>query len=155
MTLLQWHSQIVSGSDFHIGVSRTDVEPDFDLQKFMFHSERTNGLVSTMVASVVKCWTNLPLQSFLHIFVEWSMISFLPNSMLEPPAKVSLSAEVRMRAEYNIKEKRKLRAVVEEKDILLKAKGEEVQSESAVACEGSKSRGAIRLRTFDTPILHL
>ncbi|GKG01122.1 hypothetical protein Tco_0305827, partial [Tanacetum coccineum] len=42
--------------------------------------------------------------------------------------QVSLSAEVRMRAEYNIKEKRKLRAIVEEKDILLKAKGEEVDS---------------------------
>ncbi|GKC46770.1 hypothetical protein Tco_1064492 [Tanacetum coccineum] len=40
--------------------------------------------------------------------------------------QISLSAEVRMHAEYNIKEKRKLRAVVEEKDILLKAKGEEV-----------------------------
>ncbi|GJV82205.1 hypothetical protein Tco_1518075 [Tanacetum coccineum] len=53
--------------------------------------------------------------------------SHYPNSKLEPPP-ISLSAEVRMRAEYNIKEKRKLRAVVEEKDILLKAKGEEVDS---------------------------
>ncbi|GJW38241.1 hypothetical protein Tco_0064086 [Tanacetum coccineum] len=42
--------------------------------------------------------------------------------------QVSLSAEVRMRAKYNIKEKRKLRDVVEEKDILLRAKGEEVDS---------------------------
>ncbi|GKE74174.1 hypothetical protein Tco_1536215 [Tanacetum coccineum] len=33
-----------------------------------------------------------------------------------------------MRAEYNIKEKRKLRAIVKEMDILLKAKGEEVDT---------------------------
>ncbi|GJS29036.1 hypothetical protein Tco_0489656 [Tanacetum coccineum] len=42
--------------------------------------------------------------------------------------QISLSAEVRMRAEYNIKEKRRLKAIVEEKDILLKTKGEEIDS---------------------------
>ncbi|GKF31200.1 hypothetical protein Tco_0100998, partial [Tanacetum coccineum] len=36
--------------------------------------------------------------------------------------QMSLSAEVRMRAEYNIREKRKLKSVVEEKDKLLKAR---------------------------------
>ncbi|GKB12286.1 hypothetical protein Tco_0846209 [Tanacetum coccineum] len=36
-----------------------------------------------------------------------------------------------MRAEYNIKEKRRLKAVVEEKDMLLKTKGKEIDSLSA------------------------
>nr|GFD45669.1 hypothetical protein [Tanacetum cinerariifolium] len=38
--------------------------------------------------------------------------------------QMSLSAEVRMRAEYNIGEKRRLNSIVEEKDALLKAKDE-------------------------------
>ncbi|GJR64575.1 hypothetical protein Tco_0010640 [Tanacetum coccineum] len=61
--------------------------------------------------------------------------------------QISLSAEVRMRAEYNIKEKRKLRAVVEEKDILLKAKGEEVDSLKAqLLVKEAEAAEAIRLR---------
>ncbi|GJS07922.1 hypothetical protein Tco_0364718 [Tanacetum coccineum] len=62
--------------------------------------------------------------------------------------QVSLSAKVRMRAEYNIKEKRKLRAVVEEKDILLRAKGEEVDSLKAqLLVKEAEAAEAIHLRT--------
>ncbi|GJT27510.1 hypothetical protein Tco_0907785 [Tanacetum coccineum] len=62
--------------------------------------------------------------------------------------QVSLSAEVRMHAEYNIKEKRKLRAVVEEKDILLRAKGEEVDILKAqLLMKEAETAEAIRLRT--------
>ncbi|GJZ38864.1 hypothetical protein Tco_0585427 [Tanacetum coccineum] len=38
-----------------------------------------------------------------------------------------LSAEVRMRAKYNIKERRRLKSVVEKQDELLKAKDEEIE----------------------------
>nr|GEV27987.1 hypothetical protein [Tanacetum cinerariifolium] len=41
--------------------------------------------------------------------------------------QMSLSAEVRMRAEYNIRKKRRLKSVVEEKDQLLKARDEEIK----------------------------
>ncbi|GJX40383.1 hypothetical protein Tco_0255373 [Tanacetum coccineum] len=40
---------------------------------------------------------------------------------------LSLSSEVRMRAEYNILEKRKWRSLAEEKDILLEAKDKEIE----------------------------
>ncbi|GJU98192.1 hypothetical protein Tco_1327463 [Tanacetum coccineum] len=40
---------------------------------------------------------------------------------------LSLSSEVRMRAEYNISEKRKWRSLAEEKDILLEAKNKEIE----------------------------
>ncbi|GJY42230.1 hypothetical protein Tco_0429500 [Tanacetum coccineum] len=40
--------------------------------------------------------------------------------------QMSLSAEVRMRAEYNIRERRRLKSVVEEKDALLKVRDEEI-----------------------------
>ncbi|GKF64695.1 hypothetical protein Tco_0188143, partial [Tanacetum coccineum] len=88
----------VSGSDFLIGGIRTVVEPHFDLQKF-FASIR--GMEHD------------------QLFTEFNV---------GVGRYISLSAEVRMRVEYNIKEKRKLRAVVEEKDILLKAKGEKVDN---------------------------
>nr|GEV71406.1 hypothetical protein [Tanacetum cinerariifolium] len=41
---------------------------------------------------------------------------------------ISLSADVRTRAEYNIKEKRRLKSVVEEKDLLLKSRCDEIES---------------------------
>ncbi|GKC57174.1 hypothetical protein Tco_1084772 [Tanacetum coccineum] len=61
--------------------------------------------------------------------------------------QISLSAEVRMRAEYNIKEKRRLKAVVEEKDMLLKTKGEEIDSLSArLLLKEAEAAEAIHLR---------
>nr|GEX56758.1 transposase (putative), gypsy type [Tanacetum cinerariifolium] len=42
--------------------------------------------------------------------------------------QMSLSVEVRMRAEYNIREKRRLESVVEEKNQLLKARDEEINN---------------------------
>nr|GEW88628.1 hypothetical protein [Tanacetum cinerariifolium] len=42
--------------------------------------------------------------------------------------RMSLSAEVRMRANYNIRESKRLNSVIEEKDALLKAKDEEIDS---------------------------
>nr|GEY35327.1 hypothetical protein [Tanacetum cinerariifolium] len=41
---------------------------------------------------------------------------------------ISLSAKVRMHVEYNIKEKRRLKSVVEEKDSLLKSRCDEIES---------------------------
>ncbi|GJY43374.1 hypothetical protein Tco_0431587 [Tanacetum coccineum] len=108
----------VSGSDFLIGGIRTVVEPDFDLQKF-FASIR--GMEHD------------------QLFTEFNVGA---------ARQVSLSVKVRMRVEYNIKEKRKLRAVVEEKDILLKAKVEEVDSLKAqLLVKEAEATEAICLRT--------
>ncbi|GKB26515.1 hypothetical protein Tco_0865916, partial [Tanacetum coccineum] len=61
--------------------------------------------------------------------------------------QIYLSVEVRMRAEYNIKEKRRLKAVVEEKDILLKTKGEEIDSLNAqLLLKEAEAAKAIHLR---------
>ncbi|GKD10029.1 hypothetical protein Tco_1189714 [Tanacetum coccineum] len=119
----------VSGSDFLIGGIRTVVEPDFDLQKvYVPQWSVTNG--SRLDDSHVCCemldefappkfFASIRGMEHDQLFTEFNVGA---------ARHISLSAEVRMRAEYNIKEKRKLRAVVEEKDILLKAKGEEVDS---------------------------
>ncbi|GKF02640.1 hypothetical protein Tco_0029563, partial [Tanacetum coccineum] len=136
----------VSGSDFLIGGIRTVVEPDFDLQKvYVPQWSVTNG--SRLDNSRV-CHEMLdefaPLKFFVSIrgmehdqlFVEFNVGA---------AHQVSLSAEVRMRAEY--KEKRKLRVVVEEKDILLRAKGEEVNSLKAqLLVKEAEAVEAIRLR---------
>ncbi|GJW61614.1 hypothetical protein Tco_0110949 [Tanacetum coccineum] len=61
--------------------------------------------------------------------------------------QVSLSAEVRMRAEYNIKEKRKLKTVVDEHVDLLKVREGEIESLRAqLLLKGAKAAKAIRLR---------
>nr|GEW86367.1 hypothetical protein [Tanacetum cinerariifolium] len=61
--------------------------------------------------------------------------------------QMSLSAEVRMRAEYNIREKRRLKSVVEEKNQLLKAKDEEIKNlKVQLLLKEATAAEAIRLR---------
>nr|GEU79109.1 putative ribonuclease H-like domain-containing protein [Tanacetum cinerariifolium] len=59
---------------------------------------------------------------------------------------MSLSAEVRMRAEYNVKQKRRLKSVVESQGELLKAREEEIESLKArLLLKEAKAMEAIRL----------
>nr|GEV28962.1 hypothetical protein [Tanacetum cinerariifolium] len=61
--------------------------------------------------------------------------------------QISSNAEVRMRAEYNIREKKKLRAVVDEQAELLKVKDGEIGSLKAqLLLKKAKAKEAIRLR---------
>ncbi|GKE01620.1 hypothetical protein Tco_1389603, partial [Tanacetum coccineum] len=61
--------------------------------------------------------------------------------------QMSLSAEVRMRAEFNIREKRRLCSLVEEKDSLLKARDEEIKSLKAqLLVKEKEAAEAIHLR---------
>ncbi|GJS36545.1 hypothetical protein Tco_0534927 [Tanacetum coccineum] len=71
-----------------------------------------------------------------------------PDSDLQKAARqMSLSAEVRMRTEYNIKEKRRLKSVVEEKDVLLMARDEEIENLKArLLLKEAEATKAIRLR---------
>ncbi|GKA11988.1 hypothetical protein Tco_0691534 [Tanacetum coccineum] len=108
----------VFGSDFLIGGIRTVVEPDFDLQKVYVPqwcitngSRLDNGCVCHEMLdefAPLKFFASIRGMEHDHLFTEFNVGA---------ARKVSLSAEVRMCAEYNIKEKRKLRVVVEEKDI--------------------------------------
>nr|GEV66872.1 hypothetical protein [Tanacetum cinerariifolium] len=67
-----------------------------------------------------------------------------PDSDLQ---KISLNAEVRMRAEYNIRDKRKIRVVVDEQGELLKAKDGEIESLKAqLLLKEAKAAKVIRLR---------
>nr|GEV41432.1 putative transposase (putative), gypsy type [Tanacetum cinerariifolium] len=65
----------------------------------------------------------------------------------DPNAGMSLSAEVKMCAEYNIKEKRRLKSAVEEKDELLKSKDKEIENLKAqIDLKEAEAAEAIRLR---------
>nr|GEX28677.1 hypothetical protein [Tanacetum cinerariifolium] len=69
-----------------------------------------------------------------------------PDSDLQK-VYISLNVEVRMCAEYNIREKRKLRVVVDEQGELLKAKDEEIESLKAqLLLKEAEAAEAIRLR---------
>nr|GEU74321.1 hypothetical protein [Tanacetum cinerariifolium] len=60
--------------------------------------------------------------------------------------QMSLSAVVRMRAEYNIKEKRRLKFAIEEKDELLKARDREIENiKSHIVLKKAEATEAIRL----------
>ncbi|GKC80215.1 hypothetical protein Tco_1130989, partial [Tanacetum coccineum] len=113
----------VSGSDFLVGGIRTVVDPEFDLQKvYVPQWSVTNGsrlddgrVCREMLDEFAppKFFASIRGMEHDQLFTEFNVGA---------ARQISLSAEVRMRAEYNIKEKRRLKAVVEEKDILLKTK---------------------------------
>ncbi|GJY90030.1 reverse transcriptase domain-containing protein, partial [Tanacetum coccineum] len=138
----------VSGSDFLVGGIRTVVDPEFDLQKvYVPQWSVTNGsclddgrVCREMLDEFAppKFFASIRGMEHDQLFTEFNVGT---------ARQISLSAEVRMRAEYNIKEKRRLKAVVEEKDMLLKTKGEEIDSLSAqLLLKEAEAAEAIHLR---------
>ncbi|GJV92298.1 hypothetical protein Tco_1540111 [Tanacetum coccineum] len=86
--------------------------------------------------------TVISLDTDLHkaYVPQWSVTNGAARQM-------SLSAEVRMRAEYNIRERRRLNSVMEEKNSLLKARDEEVKSLKAqLLVKEAKDAKVVHLR---------
>ncbi|GJU07707.1 hypothetical protein Tco_1124137 [Tanacetum coccineum] len=81
---------------------------------------------------------------------EVSSLSLADNDIPESGAarQMSLSAEVTMRAEYNIRERRRLNSVVEEKNSLLKARDVEIETLKArLLVKEAEAVEAIRLQS--------
>ncbi|GKD81044.1 hypothetical protein Tco_1347883 [Tanacetum coccineum] len=114
--------------DFIVGGIRTVVSPDTDIQKvYVPQWSVTNG-------------SRLDDGRTCREMVD----EFAPPRAAR---QMSLSAEVRIRAEFNIREKRRLSAVVEEKNLLLKTRDEEVANLKAqLLVKEAKATKAIRLR---------
>nr|GEV77413.1 hypothetical protein [Tanacetum cinerariifolium] len=109
----------LTDSDFLVCAIRTVINPDTDLQKVYFF------------ASIRKMEHD-------QLFTEFNV---------RAARQMSLSAEVRMRAEYNVKEKRRLKYVVESQGKLLKAREEEIRSLKArLLLKKAEAAKAIRLR---------
>ncbi|GJS20440.1 gypsy type transposase [Tanacetum coccineum] len=137
----------VSSSDFLIGGIHIVVEPNFDLHKvYVPQWSVTNGSRLNDGRVCREMLEEFAPPKFFASIREMEHDQLFTEFNVGAARQVSLSAEVRMRAEYNIKEKRKLRVVVEEKDILLKAKGEEVDSLKAqLLVKEAEAAKAIRL----------
>ncbi|GJY04491.1 hypothetical protein Tco_0370431 [Tanacetum coccineum] len=138
----------VSGSEFLIGGIRTVVDPDFDLQKvYVPQWSVTNG---SRLDDGRVCREMLdefaPLKFFASIR-EMKHDQLFTEFNVGAARKISLSAEVRMRAENNIKEKRRLRSVVDEQTKLLKVRDGEIENLKAqLLLKEAEAAEAIRLR---------
>ncbi|GKC22772.1 hypothetical protein Tco_1024922 [Tanacetum coccineum] len=137
-----------TGSDFLVGGIRTVIDPDSDLQKvYIPQWNVTNGprlddggvcrgMVDEFAPS--KFFASIRGMEHDQLFNKFNA---------RAASQISLRAKVRMRAEYNIKEKRRLKSVVKEKDVLLKARDEEIENLMAqLLLKEAEAAKAIRLR---------
>ncbi|GJV31126.1 hypothetical protein Tco_1391526 [Tanacetum coccineum] len=137
-----------TGSDFIVGGIRTVVNLDTDIQKvYIPQWSVTNGsrlddgrTCREMVDEFVppRFFSSICGMEHDQLFTEFNVGA---------ARQMSLSAEVRMRAEFNIREKRRLSAIVEEKNLLLKTRDEEVANLKAqLLVKEAEATEAIRLR---------
>nr|GEU73308.1 hypothetical protein [Tanacetum cinerariifolium] len=120
-----------TGSDFLVGGIRTIVDPDSSLQRvYVPLWNVTNGfcmdvggvyreMVDEFVPPPHKFFASIHRMEHDQLFTEFNVGA---------ARQISLSAKVRMHVEYNIKEKRRLKSVVREKDSLLKSRCDEIES---------------------------
>ncbi|GJV38542.1 hypothetical protein Tco_1411019 [Tanacetum coccineum] len=139
----------LTGGDFIVGGIRTIISPDTDLQKVYVPQLRvTNGsrldddrTCREMVDEFAppKFFASIRGMKHDQLFTEFNVGA---------ARQISLSAEVRMRVEYNIRERKRLNYVVEEKNSLLKAKDVEIENLKAhLLVNEAEATEAIRLRT--------
>ncbi|GJZ70236.1 hypothetical protein Tco_0633786 [Tanacetum coccineum] len=138
----------LTGSDFLVSGIRTVIDPEFDLQKvYVPRWSVTNGsrlddgrVCREMVDEFAppKFFASIRGMDHDQLFTEFNVGA---------ARQVSLSAKVRMHAEYNIKEKRKLKTVVDEQADLLKVREGEIKSLRAqLLLKEAEAAEAIRLR---------
>ncbi|GJT92415.1 hypothetical protein Tco_1081260 [Tanacetum coccineum] len=136
------------GSDFIVGGIHTVISPDTDLQKvYVLQWNGTNGFrlddgrsCSEMVNEFAppKFFASIRGMDHNQLFTEFNVGA---------GRQISLSAEVSMRAEYNIRERMRLNSAVEEKTSLLKARDAEIKSLKAqLLVKEAEAAEAIRLR---------
>ncbi|GJZ44065.1 hypothetical protein Tco_0591320 [Tanacetum coccineum] len=138
----------LTGSDFILGGIRTVISPDTDLQKvYIPQWSVTNGSRLDDGRTCREMVDEFAPPKFFASVREMEHDQLFTEFNVGAARQMSLSAEVRMRAEYNIKEKRRLNSVVEGKNSLLKAKDEEVESLKAqLLMKEAEAAEAIRLR---------
>ncbi|GJX33403.1 hypothetical protein Tco_0243258, partial [Tanacetum coccineum] len=138
----------LTGSDFIVGRIRTVVSPDTDLQKvYVPQWSVTNGSCLDDGRTCRDMVDEFAPPKFFALICGMEHDKLFTKFNVEVARQISLSVEVRMRAEFNIREKRRLSVVVEEKDSLLKARDDEVVSlKSQLLVEEAEAAEAIRLR---------
>ncbi|GJZ73924.1 hypothetical protein Tco_0638070 [Tanacetum coccineum] len=139
----------LTGSDFIIGGIRTIISPDTDLQKvYVPQWSVTNGSRLDDVRTCREMVDEFAPPKFFASIRGMEHNQLFTEFNVGVAHQMSPSAEVRMRAEYNIRERRRLNSVVEEKNSLLKARDVEIETLKAQLL--MKEAEAIRLRTEAT-----
>ncbi|GKA78781.1 hypothetical protein Tco_0785318 [Tanacetum coccineum] len=118
----------LNSNDFLFGAIRTVINPDTDLQKIYMVDE----------FAPPKYFASVRGMEHDQLFTEFNVGA---------ARQMSLSAKVRMRAEYNVKEKRRLKSVVERHGELLKVREKEIENlKGQLLLREAKAAEAIRLR---------
>ncbi|GKD08489.1 hypothetical protein Tco_1188174 [Tanacetum coccineum] len=113
----------LSGNDFLVGGILTVIDPDTNLQKIYVPQWSVTNRSRLDDDRVCRDMVDefAPLKFFASVRgMEHDQLIIEFN--VGATRQMSLSAEVRMRAEYNVKERRRLKFVVEKKDELLKVR---------------------------------
>nr|GEU36311.1 hypothetical protein [Tanacetum cinerariifolium] len=137
----------LTSSDFLVGSIRTIINPYTDLQKvYIPQWSVMNGSClddDRVCREMVDEFAPLKFFTYVHGMEHDQLFT---DFNVRAACQISLSVEVRMRAEYNVKEKRRLESVVEIQDELLKARKEEIESLKAwMLLREKKAAKAIRL----------
>ncbi|GJW30822.1 hypothetical protein Tco_0047697 [Tanacetum coccineum] len=142
-------------------VTRLNPRTIGDSQRFVISSDSSHhssaNIVDAEVDSfarpfilVITTATTVTSTADLAVVVNEKVVKpslFAADSSSAGGADPNISAEVRMRAEYNIKEKRRLRFVVDKKDELLKVREREIENLKAqLLLKEAEAAEAIRLR---------
>ncbi|GJR58024.1 hypothetical protein Tco_1500186 [Tanacetum coccineum] len=118
----------LTGSDFIVGGIHTVVSPDTDLQKvYIPQWSVTNGSRLDDGRTCREMVDEFAPPKFFALICEMEHDQLFTKFNVGAAHQMSLSAEVRMCVEFNIREKRRLCSVVEEKYSLLKARDEEIR----------------------------
>ncbi|GJZ29108.1 hypothetical protein Tco_0573755 [Tanacetum coccineum] len=117
----------LTGSDFLVGGIHIVVSPDTDIQKVYVPQWRvTNGSHLDDGRTCYEMVDEFAPPRFFASIRGMDHDQLFTEFNVGATRQMSLSAEVRMRAEFNTRERRRLSAVIEEKNLLLKTKDEEV-----------------------------
>ncbi|GJY50750.1 hypothetical protein Tco_0441597 [Tanacetum coccineum] len=135
-------------SDFIVGGIRTVVKPDTDIQKvYVPQWSVTNGSHLDDGSTCREMVDEFAPPRFFASIRGMEHDQLFTEFNVGATRQMSLSAEVRMCAEFNIREKRRLSAIVEEKNLLLKTRDEEVANLKAqLLVKEAEATEAIRLR---------
>ncbi|GJR33633.1 hypothetical protein Tco_1209317 [Tanacetum coccineum] len=138
----------LTGSDFLVGGIRIIVSPDTDIQKvYVLQWSVTNGSRLDDGRTCREMVDEFAPPRFFASICGMEHDQLFTEFNVGAARQMSLSAEVRMRAEFNIRDKRRLSAVVEEKNLLLKTRDEEVANLKAqLLVKEAEATEAIRLR---------
>ncbi|GKE89086.1 hypothetical protein Tco_1566561, partial [Tanacetum coccineum] len=138
----------LTGSDFIVGGIRIVVSPDTYIQKvYVPQWSVTNGSRLDDGRTCREMVDEFAPLRFFDSIRGMDHDQLFPEFNVGAARQMSLSAKVRMRAEFNIREKRRLSAIIEEKNLLLKTRDEEVANLKAqLLVKEAEAAEAIRLR---------